>query len=124
MSESLSEALRPLGLSDAQFAKLTALQEAGRKIDFVYHYSDDGSDPRRAANQFDEFHAQLKAFADEGDTPRRFATALWDHLAPRFVGWRPEFIEGVEARELGGVLTRLDQEIDTRLGRAIPPDVR
>lgn len=124
MSEALSSALNSLGLSGEQQSRLAALQEAGRKIDFVYHYSDDGSDPRLAANQFDEFRGQLRAFSNEGETPRRFAAALWDHLVPRFVGWRPEFIEGVEARELGGVLTRLDQDIDTRLGRAIPPDVR
>ena len=124
MSESLSTALNSLGLAGEQQSRLAGLQEAGRKIDFVYHYSDDGRDPRRAASQFDEFHAQLKAFSDEGDTSRRFAAALWDHLAPRFVSWRPEFIEGVEARDLGGVLTRLDQDIDARLGRTIPPDVR
>ena len=124
MSEAVSTALNSLGLSGEQQGRLAALQEAGRKIDFVYHYSDDGSDPRRAANQFDEFHGQLRAFSNEGETPRRFAAALWDHLAPRFVGWRPEFIEGVEARELGGILTRLDWEIDARLGRTIPSDVR
>lgn len=124
MSENLSEVLKAAGLSDAQIDKLAALQEAGRKLDFIYHYADDGSDPRRASHQFDEFHRQLKALSEEGDVPRKFAAALWDHLAPRFVGWRPEFIEGVEARELGGVLSRLDQEIDTRLGRTILPEVR
>jgi hypothetical protein len=124
LSEALSTTLNSLGLSGEQQSRLAALQEAGRKIDFVYHYTDDGSDPRQAASQFDEFRAQLKVFSDEGETPRRFAAALWDHLAPRFVGWRPEFIEGVEAREFGGVLTRLDQEIDARLGQTIPPDVR
>jgi hypothetical protein len=124
MSESLSIALNSFGLSDVQIGRLTALQDAGRKIDFVYHYSDDGRDPRRAASQFDEFHSQLRVFSDEGEMPRRFAAALWDHLAPRFVGWRPEFIEGVEVRDLAGALTRLDQDIDARLGRAIPPDVR
>jgi hypothetical protein len=123
MSENLSEALKTLGLSDAQTGRLAALQEAGRKIDFVYHYADDGSDPRRAAHQFDEFHRQLKALSEEGDVPRKFAAALWDHLTPRFVGWRPDFIEGVEARELGGVLTQMDQDIDARLGRAIPPEL-
>jgi hypothetical protein len=124
MSEALSTALNSLGLSGEQQDRLTVLQEAGRKIDFVYHYTDDGRDPRREARQFDEFRAQLKAFSDEGEVPRRFAAALWDHLAPRFVGWRPEFIEGVEVRDLAGALTRLDQDIDARLGRAIPPDVR
>jgi hypothetical protein len=124
MSEALSTIFNILGLSGEHQSRLAGLQEAGRKIDFVYHYSDDGRDPRRAASQFDEFHAQLKIFSAEGETPRRFSAALWDHLAPRFVGWRPEFIEGVEARELGGVLTRVDQDIDARLGRTIPPDVR
>jgi hypothetical protein len=124
MSESTSDALRPLGLSDAQIGKLTALQEAGREIDFVYHYADDGRDPRRSAHRFDEFIEKLKAFSEEGDVPRKVAAALWDHLVPRFVGWRPEFIEGVEAREFGGVLTRLDMDIDARLGRMIPPEVR
>ena len=124
MSEALATALNSLGLSGAQQSRLAGLQEAGRKIDFVYHYTDDGRGSRQAANQFDEFHAKLKVFSDEGETPRRFSAALWDHLAPRFVGWRPEFIEGIEARELGGVLTRVDQDIDARLGRTIPPDVR
>jgi hypothetical protein len=124
MSENFSEALKTVGLSDAQRGKLVALQEVGRKIDFVYHYSDDGSDPRRAANQFDEFIGGLKVFSEEGGAPRKFVAALWDHLAPRFVGWRPEFIEGIEAKELVGTLTRLDQDIDAKLGRTIPPEVR
>jgi hypothetical protein len=124
MSESLSEALKTIGLSDAQIGKLATLQEAGRKLDFVYHHTDDGSDPRRAAYQFDEFHKQLKNFSEEGEVQRKFAAAVWERLAPRFVGWRPEFIEGVEARELGGVLSRLDQDIDERLGRVIGPEVR
>jgi hypothetical protein len=124
MNENFSEATKTAGLSDAQIDKLVALQEAGRKIDFVYYYADDGRDPRRAAAQFDEFYGQLKAFSEEGSVAQKFAAALWDHLAPRFVGWRPEFIEGVEARELGGVLTRLDQDIDAKLGRAFPPELR
>jgi hypothetical protein len=124
MSEAISTTLNSLGLSGERQARLAALQEAGRKVDFVYHYSNDGRGSRQAANQFDEFHAKLKVFSDEGETPRRFAAALWDHLAPGFVGWRPDFIEGVEARELGGILTRMDQHIDARLGRAIPPEVR
>lgn len=124
MSENFSEALKTIGLSDAQIDRLVALQEAGRKIDFAYHSTDDGRDPRRAAAQFDEFYGQIKVFSEEGNVAQKFAAALWDHLAPRFVGWRPEFIEGVEARELGGVLTRLDQGIDAKLGRAIPLELR
>ncbi|MBU6418757.1 MAG: hypothetical protein KGQ79_03420 [Proteobacteria bacterium] len=124
MSDSGSLAPNSLGLSNGQIDRLTTLQEAGRKLDFVYHYTDDGSDPRRVANQFDEFRSHLKAFAEEGEMPRHFAAALWDHLAPRFVGWRPEFIEGVEARHLTGILMRLDEHIDARLGRAIPQDLR
>jgi len=124
MSENLSEVLKTGGLSDAQIGNLAALQEAGRKIDFLYHYAEDGSDPRRVAHQFDEFCRQLKTFSEEGEVQRKFAVALWDHLTPRFVGWRPDFVEGVEARELGGILTRLDQHIDARLGRNITPEVR
>ena len=60
MSENLSEVLKTIGLSDAQIGNLAALQEAGRKVDFLYHYADDGNDPRRAANQFDEFVGNLK----------------------------------------------------------------
>lgn len=124
MSETLSEALKTLGLSAPQIVKLAALQEAGRKIDFVYQYSDDGRDPSRTADRFDEFRFSLKAFSEEGEVSRRAAAALWDHVVPRFVGWRPEFIEGVEVRELRGVLTSLDSEIDAKLGRAIPTELR
>jgi len=124
MSETLTESLKTFGLSDAQIGKLTALQEAGRKLDFVYHATDDGRDPQRTAAEFDGFRNRLAAFSAEGAMPQQFAAALWGHLAPRFVGWRPEFIEGVEARNLGDVLTRLDQAIDAKLGRHISPEVR
>lgn len=124
MSETLGVTLRNFGLSDEQAGKLTVLQEAGRKLDFVYHHTDDGRDPQHTADQFDEFHNRLAVFSAEGAVPQQFAAALWDHLAPRFVGWRPGFIEGVEARNLGDVLTWLDQAIDTKLGRHIPPEVR
>jgi hypothetical protein len=116
--------LTQLGLSKGQIARFAEIQAAGRKIDFVYHYTDDGSDPRHAASQFNEFRARLKAFAGEGEVPRQFAVALWDHLAPRFVGWRPEFSEGVEAGNLSSALVHLDEDIDARLGRNIPPDLR
>jgi hypothetical protein len=124
MSEALSATLKSLGLSDEQISKLAALQEAGRGIDFVYHYTDVGKDPRHEAVRFDEFHGQLKAFSEEGEVQRSFAAELWDHLTPRLVGWRPEFIEGVEARELGSVLIHLDQQIDAKLGRNIPQELR
>lgn len=124
MSETLGETLRNLGLSDEQTGKLAALQEAGRKLDFVYHHTDDGRDPQRTASQFDDFRDRLAAFSAEGAVPQQFSAALWDHLAPRFVGWRPGFIEGVDVRNLGNVLTRLDQALDVKLGRHIPLEVR
>lgn len=124
MSDTVPDRLAQLGLSEGQIARLTEVQAAGRKIDFIYHYADDGSDPHRAASQFGEFHARLKAFAEEGEVPRQFSAALWDHLAPRFVGWRPAFIEGVEPRNLSGILVRLDEDIDARLDRNVPPDLR
>jgi hypothetical protein len=124
MSGTLTDTLKNLGLSDAQIGKLAALQETGRKLDFVYHATDDGRDPQQTASQFDDLRNRLATFAAEGAMTQQFAAALWDHLAPRFVGWRPGFIEGVEAQDLSGVLTRLDQAIDEKLGRDIPPDVR
>ena len=124
MSKTLTENLKTFGLSNEQIDKLAVLQEAGRKLDFVYHATDDGRDPQRTATEFDDFRNRLAAFSAEGAMPQQFAAALWDHLAPRFVGWRPGFIEGVEAPDLNGVLTRLDQAIDEKLGRDIPPEVR
>ena len=118
--KSVSATLKTLGLSEDQAAKLAGLQETGRKIDFVYHHSDDGRDPKQTANQFADFRNRLAAFSAEGSLAQKFAAALWDHLTPRYVGWRPEFIEGVEAGSLGDVLTRLDQAIDVKLGRDIP----
>lgn len=124
MSEPLTESLKTFGLSNEQIDKLAALQEAGRKLDFVYHATDDGRDPQQTATQFDDFRNRLAAFAAEGVIPQQFAAALWDHLAPRFVGWRPGFIEAVEVRNVGDVLIRLDQAIDEKLCRYIPPEVR
>ena len=124
MSESVSAKLETFGLTEDQAAKLAGLQESGRKIDFVYHHSDDGRDPKQTANQFDDFRNRLAAFSAEGSVAQQFAAALWDHLTPRYVGWRPGFIEGVEVGSLGDVLTRLDQAIDVKLGRDIPAVVR
>jgi len=124
MSEVLSDTLKNLGLSDEQIGRLTALQEAGRNIDFVYHHTDDGHDPQHTADQFDDFRNRLAAFSAEGVVPQQFAAALWDHLAPRFVGWRPGFIEDVEVPNLGAALAYLDQAIDIKLGRHIPSEVR
>jgi hypothetical protein len=124
MSEAVSEALKSFGLSNEQVGRLAALQEAGRKLDFVYHHTDDGHDPQRTADQFDDFRNHLAAFSAEGAVPQQFAAALWDHLAPRFVGWRPGFIEDVEVPNLGSVLAHVDQGIDAKLGRHVAPEVR
>ncbi len=124
MSEAVSQPLRQQGLREGQIPTLVALQEAGRNIDFVYHYADDGTDPHRTGQQFDGFVQQLKKFSEESEVSRHFAAALWDHLTPRFVGWRPGFIEGLETGHLNEVLTRVDREIDVKLGFNIPEEIR
>ncbi|MGE4482950.1 hypothetical protein [Acidocella sp.] len=124
MSGSITDALKAAGLTDRQVDELTALQEQGRGIDFRYHFADDGSDPLRRGNQIDEFTARLRSFAVEGEVPLQFAASLWEHVTPRFVGWKPDFAEDVETRHIGYFHVRLDQEIDARLGRDMPQAVR
>ncbi len=120
----VAEALKAYGLSDRQVGELTALQEQGRGIDFRYHFTDDGRDPLNRGSHIDEFTAQLRTFAAEGEVPREFAASLWEHVTPRIVGWKPDFVEEVEARHLGYFHVRLDQEIDARLGRDVPQSLR
>ncbi len=124
MSDTIVDALKAVGLTDRQIGELTALQEQGRGIDFRYHFTDDGSDSLRRGSQIDEFMAHLRAFAMEGEAPLQFAASLWEHVTPRFVGWKPDFAEDVETRHIGYFHVRLDQEIDARLGRDIPQSVR
>ena len=120
----VADALKAYGLSDQQVGELTALQEQGRGIDFRYHFTDDGSDPLKLGSHIDEFMARLREFAAEGEVPREFAVSLWEHVTPRFIGWKPDFAEEVESRHLGYFHVRLDQEIDERLGRDIPQSAR
>jgi hypothetical protein len=124
MSSTLVDLLKSHGLSEEQGRTLVTLQKQGRELDFVYHFTDDGRDALSRGEAFDRFLEGLKSFASEGTTSKDLAAALWDHLAPCFVGWQPDFAEGVETRHRTILLNQVDQLIDAQLGRDVPQEVR